>query len=49
MAVSKDRQYTKSYIYELLEGIKGKTLGEVDSSCQFARTGLNKKNNRHSR
>ena len=43
MAVSKDRQYTKSYIYELLEGIKGKTLGEVDSSCQFARTGLNKK------
>lgn len=38
MAVSKDRKYTKSFIYQLLEGVKGKTLGEVDSSCQFART-----------
>ncbi len=38
MAVSDDRKYTKSYIYQLLESVKGKTLGEVDSSCQFART-----------
>lgn len=38
MAVTKDRKYTKSYIYDLLEGVKGKTLGEVDSSGQFSRT-----------
>lgn len=38
MAVSKDRQYTKEFVYELLEGIKGKTLGEIDGSNQFART-----------
>lgn len=38
MAVSEDRRYTKAYVYNLLESVKGKTLGEVDSSCQFART-----------
>lgn len=38
MAVSEDRKYTKSYVYKLLERIKGKTLGEIDTSCQFART-----------
>lgn len=38
MAVSEDRKYTKSFVYNLLEGIKGKTLGEVDKSHQFART-----------
>ena len=38
MAVSDDRKYTKDFIYKLLEGVKGKTLGEVDSSNQFART-----------
>lgn len=38
MAVSEDRKYTKSFVYDLLESVKGKTLGEVDSSCQFART-----------
>lgn len=38
MAVSEDRKYTKSFIYDLLESVKDKTLGEVDSSCQFART-----------
>lgn len=38
MAVSEDRKYTKAYIYQLLEGVKGKTLGEVDKSHQFART-----------
>ena len=38
MAVSDDRKYTKSFVHTLLEGVKGKTLGEVDSSHQFART-----------
>lgn len=38
MAVSNDRKFTSKYVYALLEGIKGKTLGEVDKSCQFART-----------
>lgn len=38
MAVSEDRKYTRAYIYQLLEGVKGKTLGEVDKSHQFART-----------
>lgn len=38
MAVSDDRKYTKAFVYNLLEGVKGKTLGEVDSSHQFART-----------
>ncbi len=38
MAVSDDRKYTKPFICALLESVKGKTLGEVDSSDQFART-----------
>lgn len=38
MAVSDDRKYTSDFVYQLLEGVKGKTLGEVDKSCQFART-----------
>ena len=38
MAVSDDRKYTKAFVHALLEGVKGKTLGEVDSSHQFART-----------
>ena len=38
MAVSEDRKYTKAFVYQLLEGVKGKTLGEVDKSHQFART-----------
>lgn len=38
MAVSDDRKYTKAFVHTLLEGIKGKTLGEVDKSHQFART-----------
>lgn len=38
MAVSDDRKYTKAFVHTLLEGIKGKTLGEVDTSHQFART-----------
>lgn len=38
MAVSEDRKYTKEFVCQLLEGIKGKTLGEVDFSNQFARS-----------
>jgi hypothetical protein len=38
MAVSDDRKYTKAFVHALLEGVKGKTLGEVDKSHQFART-----------
>lgn len=38
MAVTDDRKYTSEFVYQLLEGVKGKTLGEVDSSNQFART-----------
>jgi len=38
MAVSDDRKFTKQYVHTLLESVKGKTLGEVDSSHQFART-----------
>lgn len=38
MTVSDDRKYTRAFIYDLLEGVKGKTLGEVDKSHQFART-----------
>ncbi len=38
MAVSEDRKYTGEFVCQLLEGVKGKTLGEVDKSCQFART-----------
>ena len=43
MAVSDDRKYTKAFVHTLLEGIKGKTLGEVDKSHQFARTEKNEK------
>lgn len=35
MAVSEDRKFTKLQVYNLLEGVKGKTLGTVDSSRQF--------------
>lgn len=38
MAVTDDRKYTKEQIYTLLERVKGKTLGEVDTSNQFGRT-----------
>jgi len=38
MAVSDDRKYTKAFVHALLEGVKGKTLGDVDKSHQFART-----------
>ena len=38
MAVTDDRKYTGEFVFQLLEGVKGKTLGEVDSSNQFART-----------
>lgn len=43
MTVSEDRKYTKEFIYNLLEGVKGKTLGEVDKPHQFARTKKNSK------
>ena len=43
MAVSDDRKFTKEQVYTLLEGAKGKTLGEVDKSHQFARTLESKK------
>ena len=38
MAVTDDRKYTKALLYNLLEGVKGNTLGEVDKSHQFAST-----------
>ncbi len=38
MAVSDDRKYTKAFVHTLLEGVKGKKLGEVDKSNQFSRT-----------
>ena len=38
MSVTKDRIYTKEFVYNLLESIKGKTLGEIDKSRQFDRT-----------
>lgn len=40
MAVSEDRKYTREFVYQLLESVKGKTLGEVDKSHQFARCSL---------
>lgn len=43
MSVSEDRKYTKAEVYSLLERVKGKTLGEVDNSCQFTRTQKNEK------
>ena len=30
MAVSDDRKFTRAQVYHLLEGVKGKTLGEVE-------------------
>lgn len=42
MAVTDDRKFTKAQVYNILESVKGKTLGEVDKSHQFART-LNSK------
>ena len=41
MAVTEDRRFTKEQVYTLLEGAKGKTLGEVDKSHQFDRTKKN--------
>lgn len=40
MAVSEDRKYSRQFVYDLLEGVKGHTLGEVDDngSRQFDRT-----------
>lgn len=38
MVVSDDRKFTKEFVCQLLEGLKGKTLGEVDSTRQFSRT-----------
>lgn len=43
MAVTDDRKYTKDFVYRLLEGVKGKTLGEVDKSHQFELTKLSEK------
>lgn len=43
MAVSEDRKYSKAFVYNLLESVKGKTLGEVDKSHQFARTEMSSK------
>lgn len=37
MPISDKRKYSKEYVYNLLESIKGKTLGEVDKSRQFDR------------
>ena len=38
MAISDDRKYSKTFVYNLLESVKGKTLGEVDKNHEFART-----------
>lgn len=40
MAVSPDRKYSSKFVYDLLESVKGLTLGEVDDngSRQFDRT-----------
>lgn len=40
MSVSEDRKYSRKFVHELLENVKGKTLGEVDAegSRQFDRT-----------
>lgn len=43
MAVTDDRKFTKAQVYNILESAKGKTLGEVDKSRQFARTENNEK------
>ena len=31
MAVSEDRKYTKAFVYQLLEGVKGKTLDALQT------------------
>ena len=40
MAVTEDRKYSRKFVHELLEKVKGRTLGEVDAegSRQFDRT-----------
>ncbi|MDE7509940.1 MAG: hypothetical protein K2M62_07425 [Muribaculaceae bacterium] len=38
MAINADRKYTKEFVMTLLDGVIGKTLGEVDFSGQFMRT-----------
>ena len=43
MAITENRKYSKAFVFNLLEGIKGKTLGEIDKSNQFARAATNKK------
>lgn len=43
MAVTEDRKYTGEHVFKLLEGVKGKTLGEVDKSHQFERARNNPK------
>ena len=43
MAISDKRKYSKSYVFGLLESVKGKTLGEVDRSGQFERAKTNEK------
>lgn len=43
MAISDDRKYSKTFVYNLLESVKGKTLGEVDKNHEFARTEKNQK------
>lgn len=43
MPVSEDRKFTRQFVYELMESIKGKTLGEIDSSHQFIRTSKSEK------
>ena len=40
MAVTEDRKYSRKFVHDLLEKVKGRTLGEVDAegSRQFDRT-----------
>lgn len=38
MSVTDDRKNAKVFVYNLLEGVKGNTLGEPDKSYQFVRT-----------
>lgn len=38
MAIGSDRIFTKEFVVHLLDGIINRTLGEVDTSNQFART-----------
>lgn len=43
MSVSDDRKFTKEQVFCILQDAKGKTLGEVDKSNQFSRTGKSSK------